>query len=207
MFERVSDLVTDNRLLSGSLFFIGAAQFVLALIIAEALYPGYSIANNAISDLGAHCRNEAGAYVCHIYQPSATIFDLSVIVLGAALILAALTGRRLFGTVPTILIIISGCGAIGVGMFPETTDGLHFACADIAFIFAALSAIASYSFERKPLSYFSVVLGITTFSAIALLITNNFLGLGYGGMERLIVYPILIWALGLGGSLLCSPSS
>jgi hypothetical protein len=27
-------------------------------------------------------------------------------------------------------------------------------------------------------------------------------GIGFGGMERLVAYPIILWALGLGGFLL-----
>jgi hypothetical membrane protein len=45
-------MVAANQLLIGSLWFVGAAQFVLAMIVAEARYPSCSIANNAISDLG-----------------------------------------------------------------------------------------------------------------------------------------------------------
>jgi len=37
---------------AGMLFFVAAAQFVLGLAIAEALYPGYSVSENYISDLG-----------------------------------------------------------------------------------------------------------------------------------------------------------
>jgi hypothetical membrane protein len=52
---------------SGALFFIAATQFVLCLIIAEALYPGYSVSNNYISDLGV--------------GPSAIVFNASVFLL------------------------------------------------------------------------------------------------------------------------------
>ena len=37
---------------AGMLFFVAATQFVLCLTISEALYPGYSIFGNYISDLG-----------------------------------------------------------------------------------------------------------------------------------------------------------
>ncbi|MGP8011048.1 MAG: hypothetical protein ACLPI9_01000 [Halobacteriota archaeon] len=43
----------DNRSLLGALFFVGAAQFILVIVIAEARYPGgYSVATNALSNLG-----------------------------------------------------------------------------------------------------------------------------------------------------------
>ena len=42
----------ENRSLLGALLFVGAAQFILVITIAEGLYPGYSVATNALSDLG-----------------------------------------------------------------------------------------------------------------------------------------------------------
>jgi len=41
----------DDRKIAGSLLFIGAVLCVLGIIIAEALYPGYSTSENYISDL------------------------------------------------------------------------------------------------------------------------------------------------------------
>jgi hypothetical protein len=55
---------------------------------------------------------------------------------------------------------------------------------------------------RPPLSHFSVGLGIVSLVAIVLLVTQQDLGIGKGGMERMVAYPIFIWALGFGGSLI-----
>jgi len=41
----------ENRSLLGALLFAGAAQFILMIVIAEARYPGYNVATNALSDL------------------------------------------------------------------------------------------------------------------------------------------------------------
>src|SRR5947199_267685 len=45
-------------------------------------------------------------------------------------------------------------------------------------------------------------LGVRSLAALGLFISNNFLGLGNGGMERMIVYPVLTWGIGFGGYLL-----
>jgi hypothetical membrane protein len=58
---------------AGMLFFIAATQFVLGLTIAEALYPGYSVSDNYISDLGI--------------GPSAVIFNSSVFLLGLLILI------------------------------------------------------------------------------------------------------------------------
>jgi hypothetical membrane protein len=57
---------------AGTLFFIADTQFVLCLIIAEALYPGYSVSANYISDLGV--------------GPSALVFNATVFLLGLLLL-------------------------------------------------------------------------------------------------------------------------
>lgn len=198
----------SNRTLAGVFIFIGAAQCVLALLVAEALFPGYSVANNAISDLGAYCR--AGT-VCQIYQPSATIFNVSMVVLGVTTIVGAFFGRHIFRMVPAVLIILAGVGAIGVGLFPETSGGFHTAFSYITFGFGSLAALSFAALERGPFRYLSIALGIIAVAASILLTTvhpsldNTWHGLGYGALERLIAYPLLIWLLGLGGSLLHTP--
>src|SRR5579875_2759701 len=62
---------------AGLLLFIGILQFLFSLMAAEFLYPGYSVSQNYISDLGATCRS-----TCQIFQPSSSIFHtiFSVIV-------------------------------------------------------------------------------------------------------------------------------
>jgi hypothetical membrane protein len=91
---------------------------------------------------------------------------------------------------------------VGVGLFPETTGAPHVVFAIAAFVFGAVSAIISFKVLRPPLSHFSVGLGIIALVALALLLTHHDLGIGPGGMERMIAYPIFLWALGFGGSLI-----
>ena len=181
-------MAVDNQLPIGSLFFVGAAQFVLAMIIAEARYPGYSIANNAISDLGV--------------GRTARLFNASIIVFGAAIVGGALIGTGFFGPVPTLFIVLGGAGTVGVGIFPETTGRLHLRCALVSFLFGGLSAISAFSYESVPLAYYSIGLGVISLAALVLLTRKHMHGIGFGGMERMVAYPIILWALGLGGFLL-----
>ena len=60
-----------------------------------------------------------------------------------------------------------------------------------------------YRYEKKPLSYISVILGAVAFLAIIFTTLGqrgfgSYLGLGLGGMERLIIYPLLLCLLGYG---------
>jgi len=178
----------ENRSLLGALLFVGVAQFILVIAITEALYPGYSVATNVISDLGV--------------GQTALLFNASVAVLGVCVFIGSLVGQRTLGTGLTITLAVTGACAVGVGVFPETTGAPHLVFAIAAFVFAAVSAIISYRVLRPPLSHFSVGLGIIALVAIVLLVTGHYLGIGKGGMERMIAYSILVWALGFGGALI-----
>jgi hypothetical protein len=83
-----------------------------------------------------------------------------------------------------------------------TVWGLHRLGTFLAFIFAAAAAVRSYWVLSGPLRYISLVLGVISFLAMVLSVTNVFLGLGPGGMERMVLYPILIWLLGFAAVLL-----
>lgn len=181
-----------NRALAGLCFFIGSAQFVVGLLLAEASYPGYSIADNAISDLGI--------------GSTALLFNASVSLVGIFTILGAyflhqVHRRKVF----TILFLLAGIGAIGVGLFPENVPTAHGIFALIAFLFGGVAAIVAYPLEKEPLNYISVLLGILGLAALGLFVSRTFLGLGFGGMERMIVYPVLLWEVSFGGYLMAAP--
>ncbi|MCK5266566.1 MAG: DUF998 domain-containing protein, partial [Spirochaetes bacterium] len=181
---------------AGVLLFIGAVQFVLGMLIAEFLYPGYSASMNYISDLGATCRT-----TCIIYQPSASIFNTSVSLLGVlALVSSYFIWREFHNRLISLLLGLSGVGMVGVGLFPETAGIFHLVASFIAFFFGGLSAIATYKLVKAPFAYLSVLMGMISLIALALFISEIFLGLGPGGMERMIAYPLLLWVIGFGGN-------
>jgi hypothetical membrane protein len=190
----------DNSKIAGTLLFIGAAQFIVALIIAEAIYPGYSIAHNVISDLGVWGRI------------SAPVFNPSIILFGSTVLASAFFIRKQFSNRNfAVLIAISGAGSLGVGIFPENTfivNGtpvLHSLSALFAFVVGGITAVAAYRFTKAPFRYLSVVMGVAALTAFVLFITtrdSGALGLGEGGMERMMAYPTLLWIIGFGGYLL-----
>jgi hypothetical protein len=75
------------------------------------------------------------------------------------------------------------------------------------FLLTPLAAIFSFRFTRAPSSHLFAVLGVLSLAAlvgsgIAQLITGNLqVGLGVGGIERLAVYPFLLWMIGFGAYL------
>ncbi|PIU21385.1 MAG: hypothetical protein COT15_02620 [Candidatus Diapherotrites archaeon CG08_land_8_20_14_0_20_34_12] len=181
----------DNKKISGILLIFGVLLFVSAMWYSESIYPKYDIFQNYISDLGV--------------GNTAFIFNNAIMVTGAGLfIISFLLFREFKSTVFLILLALAGIGAFGVGLFPENAGYLHSVFSAITFLCGAFSAIYSSKFIPKPFSSFSVQLGILSLIATLLFATENTFGLGIGGMERLIVYPFLLWAFAFGIYLMTS---
>jgi hypothetical membrane protein len=184
----------EDRQWAGLILFAGTAQFaIVGLTVAEAEYPGYSISLNYISDLGV--------------GPSALVFNASIIWLGLAILLTAWFLLRAFkDRILVVATALAGIGAISVGVFNENFVGVHEIVSLITFVFAALTAILVFRVSRPPFSYLSVLLGVVSYVALGLYIAKAYAGLGPGGMERMIVWPVLTWGIGFGGYLLGTSS-
>jgi hypothetical membrane protein len=183
------------------LFAVGVIAF-LGVTTAEALYPRYSTSANTISQLGASAPPHNLAV-----QPSATIFNTTVMVCGVLIILAAFFLYRSFRSrAVAISAGLSGVGFLGVGIFPAEHGNLHSGFALLTFIVGAMAAILAYKIEAGPFRYFSGVLGVVSLAVLALYFilgdSSPLAGLGLGGMERWVAYPILLWVTGFGGYLL-----
>lgn len=177
---------------AGALFFVAASQFIVGMMVAEAHYPGYSISANYISDLGV------GA--------SSMIFNSSVFLLGLLILIGAYYLHRAFNfRLLTLLLVLTAIGAMGVGVLTEDYGQLHPLVSLIAFLFGGLSSVASFRLLKKPFSIIAVVLGFISLGALVLFTGAIDLGLGVGGMERMIAYPILLWGAGFGGYLISYP--
>jgi hypothetical membrane protein len=184
----------NNKRTAGLVIFVGAVQFVLAIIISEAVYSGYSVGQQYMSDLGNW--SLAGNF--------AAIWNVSAILLGLFVIAGAYFIQRGFkNRLFTSLLVITGVGAVGMGVVAEDiSDPVHSIFALFAFVFMAAAAIMSYKFVKSPLSYISVILGAVSLLALVFYFSGFYLGLGLGGMQRLIIYPLLLWNLGFGAYLI-----
>lgn len=180
------------RRVAGLLLAVAAAQFSVGLIWAAARYPGYSIADNYISDLGV--------------GPAAPLFNGSVILLGALVIVAAYYVQQAFRRRAfTGVLVLLGVGGVGVGVFTEDFGSLHWIFSAVALSLGGVAAVAAAFLVRAPFRYFSLGLGVVSLVALGLFVAGAHLGLGVGGMERMIVYPILAWGMTYGGHLMGVP--
>ena len=193
-------MTLSNASKAGVAIFLGAVQFSIGLILAEIYYPSYNVSTNYVSDLGATCPT---LQTCVINQPTSMIFNSSIVLLGLLILVGAYFLQRAFHWKPaTAMIALAGIGALGVGLFPETTGVWHSIFSLIVFLFAGLAALVTARFQKKPMFYFSVILGLLTLAALVLYVGGIYLGLGAGGMERMVVYPVLVWSVGFGGHMM-----
>ncbi len=100
----------------------------------------------------------------------------------------------------------AGVGAILIGLFPENTLGaLHIAGATLSFLLGNLGMILlGVNFNRLPktLRIYTVLSGVIGLAALPLFLKHIYLGLGIGGMERIVSYPQTIWMIIFGAYLL-----
>ncbi len=186
----------------GALLFLAGAIILMGIMSAEALYPlPYTTGGNEISDLGG--TEPPGGLV---FQPSATIFDWSMIAVGIIVIVAALLIHRGLGRrAVTIPLAVLGVGALGVGIFPGNTGTPHALFAMTTFVAGGIAGLTGGLVTAGPFRWLSMLCG-----AVALLVLVGYMlmgdamplaALGIGGVERWIVYPIIIWIIGFGGYL------
>lgn len=180
---------------AGSVIMIAAVELVFFVILAQHLYPNYSLNNNYISDLGV-------GNTAIIFNPAIIIFGLLVILGGCLLWKAG--KHRLAG----VVFVLVGIGGMGVGLFPETTGWPHILSALITFGSVGVNALVFSRILKRKLAYYSAIAGIF---ALFIVIIFGFnlgggshinLGLGKGGIEELLFYDELIWAFIVGISLI-----
>lgn len=181
-------MIFTNRTRAGAILFIGTAWFLMGTIVSEILYPGYRV-TQMISDLGV-------GSTALLFNTA--IFGFGLLLIAAAYLLHSTGTNRCF----LVLLALTGFGAAGVGIFPETIIVPHAICAVTVFVCGGICAILGYRVFSGPWSWFSPVLGIITLVAVVLLGMKCYLGLGAGGMERMTAYPLIIWAFGSGAYLM-----
>jgi len=197
-------MVFDKKRLAGTLLSAGALQWFFSVMIAEGLHQGFYLSPSQWIPFSnqIHYVSELGV------GSTAPIFNISTIVLGlmvagAGFLFYLKDRTKLLSS----LLLISGVGALGVGVFPTNMQPAHGIFQLLALLFGAFSAILSFRKQEAPLSYISVVLGIVSFVTSIVFYPylglgvndmSTFLGLGKGAMERIVIYSLILWIFGYG---------
>lgn len=190
---------------------LAGVAILMGIITAEALFTfPYSTANNTISDLGSTWQPGD-----QVREPSATIFNWTMILTGLMIAAAATVTRRTIGSrALTISLTLLGVFIFLVGIFPGNeingspdTSGVHPVVALLTFLSGGVAAILAGRVTRAPFRYISIALGVVALLSIAL---SGWLGdtkLGSGGIERWVAYPIVLWLVAFGAYVLGSGGS
>src|SRR5215208_2436416 len=146
--------------IAGVLLSIAGATILMSIITGEALYPApYNTAKNAISDLGGTMPSEGGV----VLQPSAAIFDATMLLTGAMIIIGAYFVFRAYTRwAATIPLGLLGIGILGVGIFPGYVPVMHPIFALVAFVSGGVAAVMAYKVASGPIRYISAILGVIT---------------------------------------------
>ena len=180
----------------GALLFVLAAQFMTVIMLGASMASGYDLNRGAISDLG-------------VIDTTAPLFNVSLLLVGtlnltAGLFLYRATGRRSILAVFTV----AGLGAAGAGLVPLDVSGLHGIFALVAFLFFNIEAILIATVVTGPMRAVSWIAGLTGIGFVVLMVIGDsgnpgvFGAIGHGGAERMIVYPVMLWLLAVGGYLM-----
>ncbi|MCL4444973.1 MAG: DUF998 domain-containing protein, partial [Candidatus Thermoplasmatota archaeon] len=154
-----------NEHAAGVLIFAGTFIFSISLMIGEALYKNYSISGNVISDLGVGST---------AYLFNGTIIFLGITLVLAGIILAMPQKKAIF----PYLLIISGIGAMIVGLFPETTGSPHTIGAFLVFLFSGIAAIFGIKRFKSAFRFISPIIGLLVLVSIVLYAMSIDLGIG-----------------------------
>ena len=180
----------EARRRAGAILFVGGMLFLMLMLLADLLYPGYSTSYHHISQLGV------GPF------PSNVLFNASVFLFGVSGVAAAMLYRGEGDRPFCAVLAVAGVGAMGVGLFPQDMPAPHALFALLAFVGGAMTAILSHRAMGRQLGRIGALLGIISLAALALFLSGLHLGLGGGGMERMILYPSLLWILAMGAVLM-----
>lgn len=190
----------------GAILWLLAAQFFLAQgVVQSAWTTPFSLSQNFISDLGnttcAPYPLDSNSYVC---SPWHALMNASFIVLGLTILFGSALlhsefPRGWYRVVGLMLLAWAGIGIIAVGVYPENENielhrigaAGHFVLGNLGM--AVLGIALWQAHGKRAWAVYSIVSGVVGLVATALFITDHYLGLGIGGMERVAAYPLPLW--------------
>lgn len=208
-----------------SIIWILAVQFFVAQAVVQSAWTTpFSLKENFISDLGnTTCGPypvDSNSYVC---SPWHAWMNASFVLLGLIILSGVALGRSAFppgwlSVSGLVILSLAGIGIILVGLFPENENialhrvgaAGHFVLGNLAMAVLGIALTggnqlgAGLAASRPAFAIFSIVSGVVGLVSTALFITDHYLGLGIGGMERVAAYPLPLWLIVAGISFLRS---
>ncbi|MEU1688377.1 DUF998 domain-containing protein [Micromonospora sp. NPDC005707] len=198
----------DRDRLGAACWLLAAPVFLAANVVVGLAWrqPPFSWATNNISDLGnVTCGlwdSTRPRPVCspwHGGMNGAMAATAALLALGALLTWPAL-GRGVAATASRLLTLAAAAGyALAAAAPADVDENRHFVAALLIFVLGNLgmlvAALAGRSTVLGGMRATSVVLGSTGVAGVVLFLARVDLGIGVGGMERVAVFPLLLWTV------------
>lgn len=200
---RYGPLVRREVRVGGGFLILGTLQFVLAMIVVELDWPNhaYSLSANYISDLGGP------------QSPLPWVFNDSIRLLGVLGFLGVILIRSAFPPKTTtrvglFFLLVATIFAFLVGSYPEGSGAIggttiHSLVSSVTFLASALALLALGLAMFRDTRWdgfraYTFLSGVVTLIAIGLFVDNVGGAAVQGALERLVVAPILLWAVVAG---------
>ncbi|MET7617949.1 DUF998 domain-containing protein [Streptomyces sp. NPDC005408] len=189
---------------------VGAVQFFLVHYVVESAWRRpYSWADNNISDLGnVHCGMQAEPELRYVCSPEHGLMIASFVVTGALLIVGVALTWGVWGSGRSrlwarVLLAGTGLGFVLVGLAPaDIKENLHVLGALLIMgtgnLGLLLAGVGPARGMLHSLRWVTRLLGALAIGAALLHLSHQYLGFGMGGMERVAVFPILVWTFMVG---------
>ena len=189
----------------GPILYVASIQyFAVQLFVALQWRPPYNLSRDTISDLGnTACGTWNGRYVC---SPFHNVMNASFVVVGITMALGSVLVSRYFANgraskAGFAAMAISGLGVIMVGIFPENSvPALHGLGAALPFVLgnASLIILALSLKIPAPLRLYFFLSGVMALLGLVAFASSHDLGLGEGGIERVVAYPQTLCLIVIG---------
>jgi hypothetical membrane protein len=196
---------SDRYPLVGPTFWIISVQyFFVQYLVSTKFKGGYNWSKNTISDLGnSVCALYNGRQVC---SPLHDVMNISFIVLGITIMIGAVLvyeefRQNRYSSIGFLFMGLAGFGSIFVGLFPENAPGMyHELGALLPFILGNISLTLLGAFLKEPFGFklYTILSGLVGIIGVCFYFAHTYIGLGQGGLERVVAYPQTIWLIAFG---------
>ncbi|MET8908780.1 DUF998 domain-containing protein [Micromonospora sp. NPDC004551] len=198
----------DRDRLGATCWLLATPLFLAANVVVGLAWrqPPFSWATNNISDLGnVTCGlwdSTRPRPVCspwHAGMNGAMTATAVLLALGVLLTWPAL-GRGAAATVARLFTLAAAAGyALAAAAPADVDENRHFLAALLIFVLGNAGMVAAAAARRSPvlggMRGASLVLGATGVAGVALFLAQVDVGIGVGGMERVAVFPMLVWTV------------
>lgn len=201
-----------QRVLGGIAWILSVVYFAGQAVAQAVWTTPYSLVDNRVSDLGSTAcgRTLAHTYVCSPLHTvmNATFVLTGLLILGGLFLTRGAWPRRRLTTWGLVFLFVAGAGTILIGLSPENVNvplhllgALNIPAGNIAMLLIGLAVRR----DRPGLALASVLLGGV--GLLGLLSGPPLVALtGHGGglAERIALYPLIVWMVAVGLSLVRS---